>query len=558
MNESKVFTKKRGAEVLTTPLINKGTAFTLKERDQLELHGLLPAHVSTLEEQIERSYANFEQRRTPLGKYIYLLSLLNRNEVLFYSLLSKYAAQMLPYLYTPTVGEAAVEYSRIYSHRRGLYVSYPLRDQMEAMLDNVANSEVEVLVVTDGERILGLGDQGIGGMSISVGKLCLYTLFGGIHPSRTLPVLLDVGTNNKAHLENKLYLGWSHPRITGTEYDRFIDAFVKAVYRKFPKALLQWEDFGRENARRLLDQYRQQHLSFNDDIQGTAAVTLAALLAAVKVNRQSLKEQRIVIFGGGSAGTGIADILLSSMIDHGLSKEEALRKIFLIDVNGLIHFNSSGVYESQKAYVKTREELASWKVRNFEHIPLQEVVANAHPTILVGVSAQGGAFTREVIEEMGRHTKRPIVFPLSNPTSKSEATPQELLEWTEGRAIVATGSPFQPVQYKGETFTLSQCNNVFIFPGVGLGALASEATQVTEGMFLAAAEELAERSPATRSASHSLFPPIEEVRELSRHIALAVGKRAIHEGVSTLASSELKKRIEGRMWEPRYPTLMPE
>lgn len=557
MNGEKVFTKKRGAEILTTPLINKGTAFTPEERSQLGLHGLLPAHISTLEEQIERSYANFDQRRTPLGKYIYLLSLLNRNEVLFYTLLAKYAAKMLPYLYTPTVGEAAVEYSRIYSHRRGLYVSYPLRDQMEKMLDNVANSEVEVLVVTDGERILGLGDQGIGGMSISVGKLCLYTLFGGIHPSRTLPVLLDVGTNNKAHLENKLYLGWSHPRITGVEYDRFIESFLKAVYRRFPKALLQWEDFGRDNARRLLDRYRHQYLSFNDDIQGTAAVTLAALLAAVKMNRQSIETQKIVILGGGSAGTGIGEMLLSSMMDHGLTREEALRRIFLIDVHGLIHFNTSEVYESQKPYAKSREELQDWKVHNFEHIPLSEVVANVHPTILIGVSAQGGAFTKEIVEEMGRHTKRPIILPLSNPTSKSEATPQELFEWTQGRAIIATGSPFQAVLYEGETFTLSQCNNVFIFPGMGLGALASEATQVTEGMFLAAAEELAKHSPAAQTGSHSLFPPIEEVRELSRHIALAVAKQAIEEGVSKLSSSELQKRIDARMWEPKYPTLVP-
>lgn len=543
----------RGAQILNHPLWNKGTAFTQAERDALGLNGLLPSHISSVEEQIERSYKNFSRRRTPLGKYNFLISMLSRNELLFYQFVTRYASEMLPFIYTPTVGEAAVQYSSIYFHQRGLYVSYPLKEQMEEMIENCPLKDVEVIVVTDGERILGLGDQGIGGMTISVGKLSLYTLFAGIHPAKTLPILLDVGTNNQDLLKDKLYLGWRHARISGKEYDEFIEAFVKAVKKRYPKALLQWEDFGRGNARRLLDQYRKKILSFNDDIEGTGAVTLSAIMAAASASKQKFKDQKVAILGGGSAGTGIADMIVKALIEEGLSEKEARGRIYLIDVDGLLHFNSPRVYDSQRPYLQPRTAIEAWKIANAEFISLQDVVNNAHPTILIGVSAQGGAFTKEIIEEMLKYTKRPIVFPLSNPTSKAECTPQELIEWTEGQAIIATGSPFQPVQYKGKSYHIGQCNNVYIFPGVGLGALAAEASHLTDSIFLEAARTLSAASPALKDPTASLFPAIEEVRGVSRKVALAVAKKAIEEKLSNLSMKEIEERMRTLSWEPRYP-----
>jgi malate dehydrogenase (oxaloacetate-decarboxylating) len=543
----------RGAQILNHPLWNKGTAFTQAERDELGLNGLLPSHVSSVEEQIERSYKNFSRRRTPLGKYNFLISMLSRNELLFYQFVARYASEMLPFIYTPTVGEAAVQYSSIYFHQRGLYISFPLMDKMEEILQNSPLQDVEVIVVTDGERILGLGDQGIGGMTISVGKLSLYTLFAGIHPSKTLPILLDAGTNNQDLLKDKLYLGWRHARISGKEYDQFIECFVKAVKKRYPKVLLQWEDFGRDNARRLLDHYRTKILSFNDDIEGTGAVTLSALLAAANAAKLKLKDQKIAILGGGSAGTGIADMIAKELVAEGLSQEAAERQIFLIDVDGLLHFNSPHIYDSQRPYIQPRTMITDWEIANSDHISLLDVVKNAHPTILIGVSAQGGAFTKEIIEEMMKYTSRPIVFPLSNPTSKAECTPQELIEWTDGKAIIATGSPFQPVQYKGKTYHIGQCNNVYIFPGVGLGALASQASHLTDSIFLEAARTLAAASPALKDPTASLFPAIEEVKGVSRKVALAVAKKAREEKLSALAFQEIEERMQNLSWEPHYP-----
>jgi malate dehydrogenase (oxaloacetate-decarboxylating) len=434
---------------------------------------------------------------------------------------------MLPYIYTPTVGEAAVQFSNITSYHRGLYLSYALEEKMEEMIGNIPQNEIDVIVVTDGERILGLGDLGVGGMTIPIGKLSLYTLFAGIHPNRTLPILLDMGTNNQMLLQNDLYLGWRHPRIQGADYDRFIERFVQAVKKRYPKVLLQWEDFGRDNARRLLDKYRTRILSFNDDIQGTAAVTLAAILAALMESRQKLVDQKIAILGGGSAGTGIADLLVQAMTAKGLSKEEACRRIYLVDINGLIHFNTQGVYESQRPYMQPQSSLRDWKVVNFDHITMAEVIGNAHPGILIGVCAQQGAFRKEMVEEMARHVSRPIIFPLSNPTSKAEATPQELIEWTDAKAIIATGTPFLPVEYK--------------------------AKQVTDGMFLEAAEKLATLSPALKDPTAALFPPIEEVRKTSYEIALAVAKKAHADQVSSVPLADLEKKIAAHIWDPSYP-----
>lgn len=542
-----------GLDLLNDPLLNKGTAFSLAERKTFQLDGLLPPHVSSIEEQIIRLYENFQKKRTPLGKYEFLLALMNRNTTLYYQFLERYASEMLPIIYTPTVGEAALEYSHLYVQPKGLYLSHPMESQMEKILRDYPHRDIQAIVATDGERILGLGDQGIGGMTIPIGKLSLYTLFGGIHPAKTLPILLDVGTNNPDLLKNKLYLGWRHPRLTGKDYDEFIARFVKGIQKYFPKALLQWEDFGKENARRILTTYRKKHLSFNDDIQGTAAVTLAALIAATKETKKTLGEQTIAILGGGSAGTGIADLLVLAMQEEGLSKEEACRKIFIVSREGLIHFNSRKIDDSQKDYVQPQSAIKDWNLVSGHQISLMDVISNAHPTVLIGVSAQGGAFTKEMIQEMARHVKRPIVFPLSNPTIKSECTPQELLEWTNGEAIIATGSPFQPVQLDGKTYQIGQCNNVYIFPGLGAGALASEAKEVTDGMFMKAARTLAQYSPALKDPTASLFPSIEKVRQVSREIAIAVGLQAIEEKVSQLKTSVIAKRVDALMWKPHYP-----
>lgn len=546
-------TSLRGIEILQNPRLNKSNAFTQEERDYLGLNGLLPAHVSTVDEQLKRCYQNFNKKRTPLGKYIFLNSLLNSNESLFYQFASLYPTEVLPYIYTPTVGEAALQFSHITSDHRGLYLSYPLEGKMEELIQNLAEPKVDIIVVTDGERILGLGDLGVGGMTIPVGKLCLFTLFGGIHPHRTLPIILDVGTDREELLQDELYMGWRHPRLRGADYDRFVDRFVKAIKDKYPKVLLQWEDFGKDNARRLLDRYRKEILSFNDDIQGTAAVTLAAILAGLKEAKQKLEDQKVAILGAGSAGTGIADLIVQAMIVGGLSREEARGRIYMVDRHGLIHFNSPSVSEAQKPYVQPHQHLANWKAANFDHITMAEVIVNAEPTILVGVSAQPGAFTQECVEAMLRYTKRPIIFPLSNPTSKAEATPQELIEWTKGQAIIATGSPFMPVLYEGKTYKIAQCNNVYIFPGMGLGALAAEAIEVTDGMFLQAAETLASLSPALKDPTASLFPDIDQVRSVSRKIALVVAKKAFEDKVSSIDPRTLEARIDERIWKPAYP-----
>jgi len=556
--EDSIQTTLRGAQILHNPELNKSTAFTQEERDQLGLNGLLPVHISTPEEQLKRCYQNFNRRRTPMGKYFFLNCLLNGNEHLFYQFIALHPAEMLPYIYTPTVGEAAIQFSNVTSHHRGLYLSYILEDKMEEMIRNIGQPEIDIIVVTDGERILGLGDLGIGGMTIPIGKLSLFTLFGGIHPNRTLPIILDMGTNNKQLLEDDLYIGWKHPRIQGADYDRFIEKFVTAIKKIYPKALLQWEDFGRDNARRLLDRYRTKLLSFNDDIQGTAAVSLAAVLAALKETKQKLADQKIAILGGGSAGTGIADLLVQAMIAQGLSKEEACGRIYMVDIHGLIHFNTKTVYESQRPYVQPHQHLKDWKAANHEHITMAEVIFNAQPSILIGVSAQGGAFTKECVEEMIRYTKRPIIFPLSNPTSKAEATPQELIEWTDGQAVIATGSPFLPVEHKGKIYKIAQCNNVYIFPGVGLGALVSEATQITDGMFLQAAEKLASLSPALKDPTAPLFPEMEHVRKITREIAIAVAKKAYEEKVSNILPSEIEKNINLHIWTPKYPKIRPK
>lgn len=548
----------RGIRILQNPLWNKGTAFTQEERDALGLNGLLPQQISTLQEQIKRVYAGFVRKKTPLGKYTYLLELLNHNEHLFFQFVAQNPSETLPYIYTPTVGEASIQYSMIFTHPRGLYLSFPQQDKMEEMLGNYPSDEVQIVVATDGERILGLGDQGIGGIAISIGKLALYTIFAGIPPAKTLPVILDVGTNNPQHLQNELYLGWRHRRQSGAEYDAFIDKFVEAVKKRYPKALIQWEDFGKANASRVLEKYRKSTLSFNDDIQGTGAATLAALLAAIKVSKERLDNQRVVIVGGGSAGIGIAKMIQSAMMQEGLSKEDALRRIFIVDAHGLLHTGFQHADENQKQLLHPQEALAGWKVENPQAVTLMELVAHAHPTVLIGVCGQAGIFTKEVIQEMAKHVKRPIVFPLSNPTSKAECTPSEVIEWTKEAAIIATGSPFDPVEYLGRKIAIAQCNNVYIFPGLGLGALAAEASEVTDSMFLVAANILANYSPAIDDPEAALFPPLEKVPAVSRQIAIGVAKRALLDRVGKTPEHEIEAKVDSLIWTPRYPKIVPQ
>jgi malate dehydrogenase (oxaloacetate-decarboxylating) len=535
-----------GRDLLENPLLNKGSAFTEEERRALGLLGLLPPHVSTPDEQLARSYGNFQHQTSDLERYVFLASLQDRNETLFYMLLQQHITEMMPIVYTPTVGEGCRFYSHIYRRPRGLFISYPQQADIDAILANAPAAEPDVIVVTDGERILGLGDLGVGGMGIPVGKLALYTLCAGIHPATTLPILLDVGTNNEELLRDPLYLGWRHARVAGDAYDAFIDAFVKGVKRRFPRVLLQWEDFSKGNAARLLARYRDELCTFNDDIQGTGAVTLAGLLAATRSRAERLSAQRIVILGAGSSAIGISDQIVAAMIAEGASDREARSRIWLVDSHGLVHDGRASLEAAKARYAR-----AEW--HGTGALDLEAVVRRVHPTVLIGTSAQAGAFTEAIVREMASAVERPIIFPLSNPTSKSEATPHDLLAWTGGRAVVATGSPFPGVLRDGQVRRIGQCNNAFIFPGVGLGVIASGAPRVTDGMFVAAARALAEWSPALTDPSDGLYPRLEAARIVSRSVALAVALEAGRDGVADpVPQLVLEQQIDAKMWRPAY------
>ena len=548
----------RGRLLLDCSLLNKGSAFSEEERRDFGLAGLLPARVSTLEEQVARRYPDFRDRPTPLERFLFLRALQDRNETLFYRLLRDHLTETLPIVYTPEVGEVCQLYSHIYYRPRGLYLSYPQREDLEALLKNRPYRAVDVIVVTDGERILGLGDQGVGGMGIPVGKLALYTLCGGIAPGRTLPVLLDVGTDNPERLADPHYLGWRHERVRGPDYDGFVEEFVRAVERHLPGVLLQWEDFAQANARRLLDRYRDRLCTFNDDIQGTAAVALGALLAAARLTGRPLRDQRLVIVGAGSAGTGIGDLLLAALAQEGLGPGEARSRLWLLSSRGLLHTGLAGLPPWQQGYCRPQEEVADWRRDGAGGIPLAEVVERVHPTALLGVSGQPGAFTEEAVRAMARHAERPILFPLSNPTSRSEAVPADLMAWTEGRALVATGSPFASVSYGGRSLPVSQCNNAYVFPGLGLGVIASGARRVTGALFLAAARALGDCVPPTPGPEAPLLPPPEDLRAVSRRIGLAVGLEAQRQGLAPPATpEEWERALDAAWWEPRYLPLCP-
>lgn len=542
-----------GYDLLDNPLLNKGTAFPENERREFGLLGLLPPHAASVEEQLERTYGNFLHKESDIERYIFLISLQDRNETLFYRLLQEHITEMTPIIYTPVVGQGCQQYSRIYRRPRGLFIAYPQRHDIDAILANAPNPNPEVVVVTDGERILGLGDLGVGGMGIPVGKLSLYTLCAGIHPASTLPIMLDCGTNNKELLNDSLYLGWKHERIRGEQYDEFIELFVEAVMQRFPNVLLQWEDFSKNNAGRLLDRYRDRLCTFNDDIQGTGAVTLAGLLAAAEVIGSKISRQRVVILGAGSSASGISDQILTAMMTEGLTEAEAKARIWQVDSQGLVLADRTGLEPAKAKYAQPREQIGGWRLADASHVAFADVVHNLHPTVLIGTSAQTGAFTKEIILDMAEYTERPIIFPLSNPTSKSEAVPIDLIDWTDGRALVATGSPFPAVIYDKKVIHIGQCNNAFIFPGVGLGVIASGARRVTDAMFVAAARALAEFSPALHDETQALFPALEEVRTVSRRVALAVAMEAQRAGLAPgRERDEMEARLEKQMWTPHY------
>ena len=544
--------KLSGYELIATPRFNKGTAFTDDERDVFELHGLLPPHVGTLEEQLERRRRALAAQPTPFHKYTFLRDLQDNNETLFYALLASEVEHMLPIVYTPTVGEGCQRFSEIWRKPRGLFLSYPNRDRIAQILAHPRYDDVKCICVSDGERILGLGDQGAGGMGIPIGKLALYTALAGVHPERCLPILLDCGTDNPHLLEEPMYIGWRNHRVRGPEYDAFVDSFVQAVKARWPHVLLHWEDFAGANAARFLARYRDELCTFNDDIQGTAAVATATLVSAINVTRVPLAQQRIAVVGFGSAGLGITNLMAQLMRDEGIADAAARGAFYAIDRWGLITESTRDVKPEQRPYARTDAEVAGWRRDDEGSIHLVEVIHRAKPTVLIGVSGQPGVFSEQVVREMAAHTDRPVIFPLSNPTSKSEATAQDLMDWTDGRAVVSTGSPFEPALVGGVRVRINQTNNSYIFPGLALGIIAARARRVTDAMIMAAARELTEHVPTVHDPNGSLLPPLGEARPLSRHIARAVARAAIRHGQAEIGEAELERALDDEIWAPRY------
>ncbi len=527
--------------------INKDTSFTKEERDKFKLWGLLPATVHDLEKQINARYQQLISIHSPLRQYIFLSGLQDANQTLFYALLKRHVAEILPIVYTPTIGDAVENYSTEFRRARGLFISYEDKDRIPEILDScVIDRDIRLALVTDGEGVLGIGDWGVGGIDIAIGKLTVYTACGGVNPMHCLPIQLDVGTNNQKLLDDPSYLGWRHKRISGKEYYDFIDSFVAALTNKFPGIFLHWEDLGRDNARNVLLKYRDKITTFNDDMQGTGATALASLLSALNVTGEKLEDQRIVFLGAGTAGTGIADQMANAMITNGLSDEEAHSKIHMVDRQGLLLKSMEELAFFQEPYAKTEEHIANWDVKNNKNISLLEVIKNHKPTVLIGCSTVKGAFNEEIVREMAKHVEYPIIFPLSNPSHLAEAVPKDLLEWTDGKALIATGSPFE---------NTAQCNNSFVFPGLGLGVLASHATTVSDGMIWAACEALAHACPTVTDSKAQLLPNIEDSLITSKKIAIAVAKRAIEEGHSKIKLSEVEMRVNEERYNFQYPTI---
>lgn len=544
-----------GPALLETPLLNKGSAFSKQERQDFNLTGLLPHTIETIESQSERAYQQLCSFHTDLDKHIYLRNIQDTNETLFHHLINQHLEEVMPLIYTPTVGVACEQFSKIYRRKRGIFISYPEKDLIDDMLQNATKRNVKVIVVTDGERILGLGDQGIGGMGIPIGKLALYTSCGGISPAHCLPVVLDTGTNNKELLADPMYMGWRHPRMTGAEYNEFIDTFIEAVKRRWPNVLLQFEDFAQHNATPLLERYRDQLCCFNDDIQGTAAVSVGTLMAACRQKGETLSEQHIVFAGAGSAGCGIAKQIMSQMCHEGLTEEEAKKRVFMVDLNGLLTNDMDDLADFQAPLAQNKQKLNWQGLCDFN---LYNVVSQSKATVLIGVSGQPNLFTQDIVEALCANSSQPIVLPLSNPTSRVEATPEHLLRWSQGKAIVATGSPFETVHYEdehGQTHSreISQCNNSYIFPGVGLGVLAIQAQRISEPMLMAASKALSDCASQTICNNGAILPPLKDIQEISRTIGFAVAKQAITEGLALpLPDDALKEKIEASFWHPEY------
>lgn len=541
-----------GPVLMSTPLLNKGSAFTFEERKEFNLEGLLPEATETIQEQAERAYLQYQAFESDLDKHIYLRNIQDTNETLFYRLVQNHIAEMMPIIYTPTVGAACENFSNIYRRGRGLFISYPNRERMDDLINNATSQNVKVIVVTDGERILGLGDQGIGGMGIPIGKLSLYTACGGISPAYTLPIVLDVGTNNPQRLADPMYMGWRNPRITGEEYNQFVDDFIQAVKRRWPEALVQFEDFAQKNAMPLLNRYKDEICCFNDDIQGTAAVTVGSLIAACRAAGSHLKDQRVTFVGAGSAGCGIAEAIIAQMVSEGLEEEKARSQVYMVDRWGLLQEGMANLLDFQKPLVQKNENIKDWQ-SDEQGFSLLDVMKNAKPTVLIGVSGISGLFNQEVIQTMHANCPRPIIFPLSNPTSRVEGAPCDMLEWTEGQALVATGSPFDAVNYRGTLVPIAQCNNSYIFPGIGLGVLAVSASRVTPEMLMASSRALAECSPLAQKGDGALLPPLEEIHIVSKKIAFAVAKKAIEQGVALeITDQAIESAINQGFWQPEY------
>jgi len=558
LTDGSLQTTLKGRELLATSYLNKGSAFTEQERKDFNLEGLLPPTILTLDEQVERAYQQYKSAPNDLLKSNSVYDLYNRNMVLFYRLLTEHLSEMMPIIYTPTVGQSIQEYSRYYHRPDGLYLSINEATTMKKTIENLglSSEDIDLIVVTDSESILGIGDWGVGGINIAVGKLAVYTAAAGIDPSRVLPVVLDVGTNNQKLLNDPLYLGNRHERIKGDDYNRFIDQFIFNIMNAFPNALLHWEDLGNINARHIMQEYGNNILTFNDDIQGTGVVTLSAVLKAVKITGTSLKDHRVLVFGPGSAGIGNADQIHSAMMLEGLSKDEAYNNFWAYDYRGLLTDDMEDLAPFQKPYARKIEEIKEIKEWNREDkkISLLEVVKQVKPTLLIGTSGVTGAFNEEIVKEMAKHVERPVIMPLSNPTKLAEAVPMDIINWTDGKVLIATGSPFEPVEYNGQLFEIGQANNAFVFPGLGLGAIVVKAKKFTASMFAEAANAVAQMSEELTSGN-TLLPNINDLRKVSIAVAIAVAKAAIRDGVATVNIANVEEAIEAAMWTPTYKQL---
>lgn len=552
--ETYIETSLCGKPLLTTPQLNKGTAFSLEERLEFGLVGKLPIRIETLEEQVERAYEQFKNYQDNLKRHIFLNELHDRNQILFYKLVSDHLSEIMPIIYTPIVGTAVKKFSHEFRQARGLYIAYPEMKYLEQILDNRSNPEINLIVMSDGEGVLGIGDQGVGGIDIPIAKLMVYSLCGSIDPTRTLPIFLDVGTNNEELLNDPLYLGWRHPRISTQEYDVFMDRFIEAIKKKFPNVFLHWEDFGRAHAERYLKKYHNQICTFNDDIQGTAVVTLAAFFAAIEAKKEKIIDQTFVIFGAGTAGAGIAEHIYYWMARQGIDKNIAKTKFYLIDKQGLLLDSMPDLTSAQQLFAKSKQDIATWKLENPNYISLLDVIKNLKPTILLGASTVAGAFNEQVVKEMAKHVKHPIIFPLSNPTERAEATPQQLMQWTDGRAFIATGSPFEPFEYKNKMFEVAQCNNALAFPGIGLGVIAVKAKRLTLSMLDMACHALTELAPIFKDPQAPVLPFIKDAKMVAKKIAIAVAKTAIKENLAQekVKEDDVEAVIEKVFWEAKY------